>query len=166
MIYPLRKLIEADFTVAAINTQLATLNTLYALTVPNVASVRDGAVTVVGQLAANQFPLVLHYIGTQPVNGEAANFGKRDFPEWPVIFAYHTRKQDLAEARRDCEVTIEALVPLYESLAGKVFGATLRQILEIGPFSPTVEVFESADQAVVRVGGVLRGTVLGRTQGV
>lgn len=166
MIYALRKLVEADFTVAAINAQIALLNTRYTLSVPNVAAVLDGAVTVVGGLTANQFPCILHYIGTQPVNGEPASFGKRDVPDWPVIFAYHTRKATLADARIDSEVTLEALLPLYEGLMGKSFGSTLRQIVEIGPFSPTVEMFDTKEQAVVRIGGVLRGSVIGRTQGV
>jgi len=166
VIYALRKLVEADFTVAAINAQLAILNTLYTLTVPNIVTVADGAVTVVGGLLPAAFPLVLHYIGTQPVNGEPASFGKRDVPDWPLLFTYHTRRQDLALARRDSEVTLEALLPLYEGLMGKAFGATLRQIVEIGTFSPTIEVFDTKDQAVVRIGGVLRGSVIGRTQGV
>ncbi len=87
MIYAVRKLVEADFTVAAINAQIATLNTLYSLSVPNVASVNDGAQKVVGNMQDAAFPALLHYVGTQPTNGEMASFGKRDIPDFPVIFA-------------------------------------------------------------------------------
>jgi hypothetical protein len=166
MIYPIRKLIEADFTVAAINAQITTLNTLYSTSVPAIASVMDGAVTVVGGQLAAAFPMIVHYVGTQPTNGEAASFGKRDVPDFPVIFAYHTRVAALASARRDSEISIEALVPLFEGLRGKAFGATLRQIVNVEDPVASIEVFETKDNAVVRVGGVLRGSLFTRTQGV
>lgn len=165
MIYPIRKLIETDFTVAAINAQIATLNTLYTLTVPNIVQVVDGAVTVVGGLPNAGFPLVAIYVGTNPTNGEAISFGKRDTPDFPVIFAYHTRTASLANARRDSEVTIEALLPLYEGLMGKSLVSS-RQIVNIGDPVQSVEVFETKDGAVVRLGGVLRGSLYTRTTGV
>lgn len=166
MLYPLRKLVEADLTVAAINAQLAALNTLYGVTVPSVVTVADGAVTVVGAAAAAAFPMLLHYIGTQPTNGEAVAFGRRDSPTVPVVFAYHTRQADLGLARRDSEITMEALAPIVEGLTGKSFGSTLRQILNVEELAASVEVFESKDNAVVRLGGVLRATLYGRTQGL
>jgi len=166
VIYPIRKLIEADFTLSAINAQIAVLNTLYTLTVPNVVTVADGAETVVGGKPGAAFPLVLHYIGTQPTNGEMASFGKRDIPDFPVVFAYHTRASSLANARRDSEVTLEALLPILEGLSGKSFGATLRQVLNVESPVLSVEVFETKDNAVVRLGGVLRGSLYTRTQGV
>jgi hypothetical protein len=165
MIYPVRKLIEADFTVAAINAQIALLNTLYSTSVPAIATVADGAVTVVGGQINAWFPAVLHYVGTEPTNGEATSFGKRDSPAFPVTFAYHTKVAALASARRDSEISIEALIPIFEGLRGKAFGATLRQIVNVEDPVASIEVFETKDNAVVRIGGVLRGSMFTRTQG-
>lgn len=166
MIYPIRKLVEADFTLAAINAQIAALNTLYSLSVPSIVTVADGAKTVVGGQVNAWFPAILHYVGTQPTNGELASFGKRDIPDFPLIFAYHTRVQSLAAARDHSDVTIEALLPIVEGLRGKAFGATLRQIVNVEDPILSTEVFETKDNAVVRLGSVLRVSLFARTQGV
>ena len=166
MIYAVRKLVEADFTVAAINAQIALLNTLYTLSVPSIVSVDDGAQVVLGGKPNAYFPAVLHYIGTNPTNGEPAEFGKRDTPDFPVVFAYHTRNASLALARQHSEVSVEALLPIFQGLRGKSFGSTLRQIVNIEQPVQSVEIFESSDNAVVRLGGVLRGTLYTRTQGL
>ena len=166
MIYPIRKLIEADFTIAAINAQITALNALYTLSVPPIVTVADGATVVVGAQVNAWFPAILHYVGTQPTNGEADSFGKRDFPAFPVAWAYHTRVSALASARQHSEISIEALFPIFMGLRGKAFGATLRQIVNVEDPVASIEVFETKDQAVVRIGGVLRGSLFTRTQGV
>jgi hypothetical protein len=165
VIYAVRKLVEADFTLAAINAQITALNTLYSLSVPALVSVDDGALVVLGEKPNAYFPALLHYVGTQPTNGEMASFGKRDIPDFPVIFAYHSRA-GIANARRDCEVTLEALMPLLEGLVGKAFGSTQRQIVEVATPQMSVEMFETKDGTVARLGGVLRGSLVTRTQGV
>lgn len=166
MIYAVRKLVEADFTVSAINTQITALNTLYTLSVPSIVSVFDGAQKNIADLPDSAFPMVLHYVGTQPTNGEWASLGRRDFPDFPLIFAYHTRVQSLASARQHSEVSIEALYPIVEALRGKSFGATLRGILNVESPIASVEEFQGKDGAVIRLGGVLRTSLYTRTQGV
>lgn len=166
MIYALRKIVETDLTVSAINTQLGLLNTLYTLSVPNVVTVADGAVTNISQLAANAFPAVLHYVATQPSNGEPKAEGHRDIPDMPLILAVHSKQTDLALQRRDCEVHLEALYPIVEGLRGKTFGSTLRQLINLQLISASIEEFLSKDGAVVRLGGVMRMNLFARTQGL
>jgi hypothetical protein len=166
VIYGIRKIVETDLTVAAINAQLALLNTLYTLAVPNVVTVADGAVTNIGGMAANAFPAVLHYVGTQPSNGEPKAEGHRDIPDLPLILAVHSKQQDLALARRDCEVTLEALYPIVEGLRGRAFGSTLRQLVNVQTLSASIEEFVSKDGAVIRIGGVMRMNLFARTQGL
>lgn len=163
MIYAVRKLVEADLTVAAINAQIASLNTLYTLTVPTVAVVADGAVVEPSQLSA--VPGILLYVGLQPAVGETVRFGKRDFQAVGFSAAYHTKQTNLALARRDIEVTLEALFPLLEGLQGKSFGGTNRGIVTAEEFRQSVGVYDMGG-AVVRVGGVLECTLWARTQGV
>lgn len=166
MLYALRKIVETDLTVSAINTQLGLLNTLYSLSVPNVVTVADGAVTNIAGLQTSAFPAVLHYLGTQPSNGEPKAEGHRDIPDLPLILAVHSRQADLALARRDCEVTLEALYPIVEGLRGKAFGSTLRQLINIELLSASIEEFTTKDGAAVRLGGVMRMNLFARTQGL
>lgn len=166
MIYALRKIVETDLTVAAINAQLALLNTLYSLSVPNVVTVADGAVTNISQLAANAFPAVLHYVGTQPSNGEPKAEGHRDIPDLPLILAVHVKDAALATQRTNAEVLLEALYPIVEGLRGKAFGATLRQLINVQMLSASVEEFLSKDGAVIKLGGVMRMNLFARTQGL
>lgn len=166
MIYALRRIVETDLTVSAINTQLGLLNTLYSLSVPNVVTVADGAVTNVAGLQTSAFPAVLHYVGTQPSNGEPKAEGHRDIPDLPLIIAVHTKQADLAVQRRDCEVTLEALYPIIEGLRGKAFGSTLRQLINVTLLSASVEELLSKDGAPVRLCGVMRMNLFARTQGL
>lgn len=166
MIYALRKIVEADLTVGAVNAQLALLNTLYSLAVPSVATIADGAITSIGGLAANQFPAVLHYVGTQPSNGEPKAEGHRDIPDLPLILAVHVKDADLAVARQNAEVLLEALYPIVEGLRGKAFGATLRQLVNVELISASIEEFLSKDGTAIRLGGVMRMNLFARTQGL
>src|SRR6185295_14545352 len=101
MIYALRKIVETDLTVAAINAQVALLNTLYSLSVPNVVTVADGAITNIAGLQTSALPAVLHYVGTQPSNGEPKAEGHRDIPDLPLVLAVHVKDADLAVQRRN-----------------------------------------------------------------
>jgi len=142
------------------------LETLYSLSVPDVVTVADGAITNVAGLQTAAFPLVLHYVGTQPSNGEPKAEGHRDIPDLPLILAVHVRDADLAVARRNAEVILEALYPIVEGLRGKAFGSTLRQLINVQLISASIEEFMSKDGAAVRLGGVMRMNLFARTQGL
>lgn len=166
MIYAARKLVEQVFTTAAINAQIAALNTVYGLVggnaVPNVAAVADGAQVEPSELTS--LPAVLHYVGTTPAPGETVRFGKRDFPSMPLALAYHTKAQTKALARIHSDITLEALLPVLESLQGMQFGSTLRQIVMVEDPTLTFTEFE-LDGVGIRFGGTLTCALWARTQG-
>lgn len=162
MIYAARKLVEQVITVAAVNAQIAALNTVYSVTVPNVAAVLDGAQVDPKELAT--LPAILHYVGTTPSLGETVRFEKRDIPRLPLALAYHTNAKTRALCRLHTDVTLEALLPLLEALQGQQYGSTLRQIVTVEDPALSYTEFE-LEGVGIRFGGTLTCAVWARTQG-
>jgi hypothetical protein len=169
MLYPARKLVEQELTLVAVNAKIDLLETAYTLSgataVPAVASITDGRVT--DPAGITSYPALVHIVGaTGDAEAPAAAFGVRDARAVPVVLLYLTRQADLAAGVRDTEVTLEALVPIIEGLAGKSWGATLHQIIKVDSLAQQVEAFRSESAATVRLGGKLRFTMWLRTAGV
>jgi hypothetical protein len=164
MLWPAQQLIVQEFTVSAVNTKLSALNTVYSTSVPNLAAVHDGRVT--DPLGAPSYPALFHFVGANArAEGDAAAFGVRDLRTIPVVLLYVTRQADLGNAGRDIGITLEALVPIAEGLAGKAFGATNRAIIKIDTLAAQLESLKG-ENATLRVAGALSFTLWMRTQGV
>jgi hypothetical protein len=162
-LYAARKLVESTVTVATINAQVDLLNTAYTAAAAHVGQVADGAYTAPDDLTT--FPGVLYYVAVlDPAATEVPRTGKRDFPSLPVAFGVHTRAATLADAHRDMDIVLEALLPLIDSLRGQSY-LTNWGILDVT--APTLHVQPYVQEgAVIRLDGIARCTMLVRRTGL
>lgn len=162
-LYATRKLVEATLTVSAINTQIDTLNTTLSESAPHVGQLADGAVYSPDEMTS--FPAVLLYAGVlDPAATEVARTGKRDVYDYPLAISVHQRCHDLANAHRDVEVILEAILPVLETLRGQAHLTNwgIREVL-----SPRLEVVPFLHEGkTIRLDGILRCTLLVRRTGV
>lgn len=163
MILPARKVIESVFTKAAINAEIDLLNTAFTETADHIDAVYDGLFTNAEQLTA--WPAVMYHVGAiDPVVTEVPRTGKRDAPGFPVALSVHDRVGSLASSRRNLEVTLEALLPLIDSLRSQTY-KTNWGILNVD--APAIEIMPYVqDGSVIRLDGIARFTMLVRRTGL
>jgi hypothetical protein len=162
-LYAARKLIEQTFTLTAVNAAIDTLNTALSESAAHLAQVADGAFTAPDDLTV--FPGLLLYVGViDPAQTEVPVTGKRDFPAFPVALGVHTRVGDLATARRDLDIALEALLPLIDSLRGQEY-LTNWGIIDV--HAPALHVVPYVHEgATIRLDGIARFTMTVRRTGL
>lgn len=162
MILAARELIEAAFTVSAVNTQITAVNTAYGVTGTALAAVQDGWLNAPKD--GSSYPLLTYWVGDGTMRSEMKRQGKRD-TAIAVKMLVLSRHATLAESEEDIEVTLEALQTVLETLRGQQYGSTRRYCVEtLDPAMAFVE-FNLGGE-VMRHGGELTFTMLMRTEGV
>jgi hypothetical protein len=164
-LYAARKKIEAVFTVAAVNTQIDALNTLYSSSVAHIASVSSSVQSEMGNLPAASFPALLYHVAAAaPVPGEIKSQGKRD-DQVNVVLTYLGKEAALANAEDAADIVAEALRPIIETLDGLQYLSTRRYVVEVMDLTSEIARFDVGG-SVIRIGSRVKFTLLMRTEGL
>lgn len=161
MLYAAEKMIEAAFSVSAVNTQITALNTAFSITATALAVRVNGLVRAPKD--AGDFPALVYFVGQDPAPWRLREFGKRDTVV-PVRLLYISRHTTMESAKTDIQIALEAMQPIIETLPSTQYGSTLRYSCDI--HDPVAEfVTYKVSEEVIRHGGEHRFTMLMRTEG-
>lgn len=162
--YAARKLVEAAFTVAAVNAQIDALNTIYGTSIAHIATVKSGMEVEPSNLQPTDFPTLLTMASAKPGEGEIKSQGKRD-DHVSVDLTYLGHEPLLATAQDTADILAEAFRPIIETLDSAQYASSHRYCVQCLGLMADVARFDTGG-TVYRIGARVKFTMLMRTEGL